>query len=45
MRGDFYENYLKDYEKALADYNTGIELNPTDSDLHIKKAFTLSKYP
>jgi tetratricopeptide (TPR) repeat protein len=44
MRGDFYQNYLKDYEKALADYNTGIELNPTDSDLHFSKAYVYNEY-
>jgi tetratricopeptide (TPR) repeat protein len=44
MRGDFYQNYLKDYEKALADYNKGIELNPTDSGLHFRKAYVYNGY-
>ena len=39
MRGNFYGDYLKDYDKALADYNKGIELNPTDPGLHFSKAY------
>jgi len=44
MRGDFYQNYLKDYDKALADYNKGIELNSTDSSLHFSKAYVYNEY-
>ena len=47
MRGDFYKNYLKNYDKALADYNKGIELNPNDADLahlHFRKAYAYHGY-
>ena len=37
-RGNFYRDYLKDYEKSIEDYTTAIELNPDDVEFYYKRS-------
>ena len=43
-RGLFYSDNLNDHFRALADYNKGIELNPTYERLHFSKAYVYKNY-